>query len=179
MVRVIYQGELTPSQYLRAAIPMPDNPLLGKVGIAATFCYATPTDPQDPGSYTRSGLEVTFRPHAEKFASDDATIPKSKSFFKKGAFETEQALRNDAQKWETTLNAKKSLLSKSLHLPVFDIHYNARSAGGAARDAEKIRYALVVTVRARRAPDLYDQVVRAYAGRLEVLIPVVDIAVRV
>lgn len=179
MVRVIYQGELTPSQYLRAPIPLPDDPLQGRVGIAATFCYATPTDPQDPGSYTRSGLEVTFRPHAEIFATEQSTVPKTASFFRKSAFETEQALRNDAQKWETTLNASKTFLPKSLHLPAFDIHYNARSSGGAAREADKIRYALVVTVRADRVPDLYDQVVRTFAGQLEVLAPVVDIAVRV
>lgn len=98
MVRVIYQGELTPSQYLRAPIPLPQGPLRGMVGIEATFCYATPTDPQDPGSYTRSGLEVTFRPHSGKFATEDSTVAKTASFFKKGAFATEQALRNDAQK---------------------------------------------------------------------------------
>lgn len=129
MVRVIYQGELTPSQYLRAPIPLPEDPLQGKVGIAATFCYATPTDPQDPGSYTRSGLEVTFRPHAERFATDESTVPKTASFFRKGAFETEQALRNDAQKWETTLNAERTFIPRSLHLPVFDIHYNAPQCG--------------------------------------------------
>ena len=33
----------------------------------------------------------------------------------------------------------------------------------------------VIPVRAARVPDLYDQVVRAYAGQLEVLAPVVDI----
>jgi hypothetical protein len=66
-----------------------------------------------------------------------------------------------------------------LNAPVFDIHYNARSSGGAARDAEKIRYALVVTVRAPRVPDLYDRVVRAYSGQLEVLVPLINIPVRV
>jgi hypothetical protein len=179
MVRVIFQGELSPSQYLRAPIPLPDDDLVGMVEVAATFCYATPTDPQDPGSYTRSGLEVTFRPHANKFSSDDATVAKSGSFFKRGDFETEQAMRTDAQKWETTLNASRRFQPRSLSAPVFDIHYNARSSGGAARDAEKIRYALVLTVRAPRVPDLYDRVVRAYAGQLEVLVPIIDIAVRV
>lgn len=179
MVRVIFQGELSPSQYLRAPIPLPDDELVGMVSIEATFCYASQTDPQDPGSYTRSGLEVTFRPHVNRFSSDEATVAKSASFFKHGDFETEQAMRADAQKWETTLNAKRRLQPRSLNAPVFDIHYNARSSGGAARDAEKIRYALVVTVRAPRVPDLYDRVVRAYSGQLEVLVPLINIPVRV
>jgi hypothetical protein len=179
VARVIYQGELSPSQYLRAPIPLPDTQLVGKITIEATFCYATPTDPQDPGSYTRSGLEVTFRPHAGKFAHADATMAKTSSFFKKSDFETEHEMRNDAQKWETTLHAERTFMPNSLLKPVFDIHYNARSSGGLSRDAHRIRYALVLTVRAKRMPDLYDQVVRAYAGQLEALVPVIDIPIRV
>lgn len=179
MVRVIYQGELSPSQYVRAAIPLPDEPLNGMVTIESTFCYATPTEPQDPGAYTTSGLEVTFRPHSGRFSSVEATVAKSASFFKKSAIATEQSLRNDAQKWETTLHASRRFQAKSLLNPVFDIHYNARTSGGAAKDANKIRYAMALTVTAPRVTDLYDQVVRAYAGRLEALTPVVEIPVRV
>ena len=179
MVRVIYQGDLSPAQYLRAPIPLPDEALVGRVELAATFCYATVTDPQDPGVYTRSGLIVTFRPHAQRFASDVATLAKSKSFFRRAAYETEHELRNDAHKWETTLHANHGFNPSSLLRPVFDIHYNAREEGGAARDPEMIRYALVVTVRAPGVPDLYDRVVRAFAGRLEALLPIVDISIRV
>lgn len=179
MVRIVYQGQLSPSQYLRAEIPLPENGLTGNVAIAATFCYACRTDPQDPGSYTRSGLDITFRPHSQRFSTDESTDPKSASFFKRSDFETEQALRNDAQKWETTLHASKTMRSTSLSVPVFDIHYNARMSGGVAREADKINYSLVVTVRAGRVRDLYDQVVRAYAGRLEVFSPIIEIPVRV
>lgn len=178
MARIIYQGELTPSQYLRAPVPLPGAPLVGKIEIAATFCYATPTDPEDPGSYTRSGLGVTFRPHMQKF-KPDATIPTSLPFFGKGALDTEQALRADAHKWETTLNASRRFYPSSLSGPVFDVHYNARESGGAAHEADRIRYALVITVRAKRMPQLYDQILKAYSGVLEALTPVVNIPVRV
>ena len=176
MVRVLYQGELNPGQYLRAEFPMPSGTPGGKVSLKATFCYPTQTDPQDPGSYTRSGLEVTFRPHAQKFEANAITA-KTKPFFKKSYFETEQALRSDAQKGETTLNAEKSFLATSLCDPFFDIHYNARVSGGAARHAGKLRYALVLTVRASRVPDLYDQVARNYVNQLEAFRPVIDIPV--
>ncbi|WP_143711731.1 MULTISPECIES: S8 family peptidase [Paenarthrobacter] len=178
-VRVVYQGELTPGRYLRAQIPMPDRGLSGKVKIAATFTYATLTDPQDPGNYTRSGLVVTFRPHDQKFAKDDALDPQSKPFFKKTAFDTEGTLRGDAQKWETVLNREQGFMAKSLRNPVFDIHYNARTNGGQAIGAERIRYALVVTVTSPRTPDLYDQVVRTYAGRLEALRPVIELPIQI
>jgi hypothetical protein len=62
---------------------------------------------------------------------------------------------------------------------VFDIHYNARSFGGASQDAQKMHYALVATIRSPRTPDLYDRVLRAYAGQLEALQPIVDIAIQV
>jgi hypothetical protein len=180
MVRVLYQGELSPSQYLRALIPIPIGEYLaGLVTIEATFCYATPIDPQDPGSYTRSGLEITFRPHAGSFSREDATVPRPRPFFRKSEFDVEQALRTDAQKWETTLHASQRFRGTSLLNPVFDVHYNARASGGAAREAKRIRYALVVTVRSPRTPDLYDTILRAYAGQLEALLPIIDIPVRV
>lgn len=180
MARVLYQGELSPSQYLRARLPLPDASYLsGLVSIEATFCYACPTDPQDPGSYTRSGLEVTFRPHSGRFSNQESTIPESKSFFKRTEYDTENSLRNDAHKWDTTLHGGHRMRATSLHEPVFDIHYNARSGGGAAQAAEKMRYALVLTVRSPKTPDLYDEVVRAFAGRIEPLIPAVAIPIQV
>ncbi|WP_313816554.1 hypothetical protein [Citricoccus sp.] len=158
---------------------MPDTGFSGRVKISATFTYATLTDPQDPGNYTRSGLVVTFRPHDRKFAKNDSIDPQPKPFFKKNAFDTEGALRGDAQKWETVLNREQGFQAKSLRNPVFDIHYNARSNGGLAIGAERIRYALVVTVTAPRMPELYDQVVRTYAGRLEALRPVLELPLQV
>ena len=179
MARVIYQGELTPSQYLRAVIPTPTQTMKGNVTLRATFCYATPVDAEDPGAYTRSGLEVTFRPHVDKFAKDDAVDPASKSFFKRGNFDPEGDLRRDAQKWETVLHHEQTFRGTSLKRPVFDIHYNAREGGGPAKHAERMRYALVVDVISPRTPDLYDQISAQFTGQLEALVPLVSIPVPV
>ena len=178
-VRVIYQGQLMPGSYLRAQIPLPSDRLPGMVTIGATFTFATETDPEDPGNYSRAGLGVTFRPDDENFADDDAVDPKPRSFFKRGAFDSERVLRLDAQKWETTLNRTETMRGRGLHGPVFDIHYNARENGGESRSARPIPYALVVSVESLRTPDLYDQVVRAYAGRLEALQPIIELPIRV
>ena len=51
--RIVYQGELAAAQFIRARIPLPSQQLSGMVTIRATLCYATVTDPQDPGNYTR------------------------------------------------------------------------------------------------------------------------------
>ncbi len=178
-VRVIYQGVLTPAQYLRAQIPLPPNQLPGNVKISATFTYATETDPEDPGNYSRAGLDITFRPNDERFEDDDAVDPSPRPFFRRSAYDSEGSLRRDAQKWETTLNHSETMRGSGLHNPVFDVHYNARQNGGDARSPRAIPYALVVTVESRRTADLYDRVVRAYAGRLEALVPVIELPVRV
>lgn len=176
-VRVIYQGELTPAKYLRAPLPVPTSVLAGDVTISATFCYATPTDPENPGSYTKAGLDIVFRPHDGKF-KNQSTEPATAPFFRRGQFQTEAELRSDAHKWETTLSGTKKMRATSLLRPMFDIHYNARDAGAPSPVTEKMRYALVVTIKAPRVPDIYDEVVRSFAGRLEPFRPVIDIAVR-
>lgn len=149
------------------------------VKIHATFAYATETDPEDPGNYSRAGLGVTFRPDDKKYAKDDAVDPRPQSFFKRNAFDTESELRQDAQMWETTLNATKNMRGSGLHNPVFDVHYNARSNGGGPDAPRAIPYALVVTVDARKEPDLYDRVVQTYASQLEALVPVVELPIQV
>lgn len=177
-VRVIYQGLLTPAQYLRAQVPLPPETLEGNVQISATFAYATETDPEDPGSYSRAGLGITFRPHDQKFDTPDAIDPAPRSFFRRSAYDTEGVLRRDAQQWETVLHRSEGLRGSSLKNPVFDVHYNARENGGQPSTPRPVPYALVVTVRSPRTPDLYDKVVRAFAGRLEALVPLVGLPIR-
>ena len=66
-------------------------------------------------------------------------------------FATEQERRSDQGKWETVLHGAKTFRGSSLKNPVFDIHYNARDGGGrATTGAEKIRYALILSVEALR-----------------------------
>ena len=177
-VRVVYQGTLSPAKYLRAQIPLPSDGLIGNVKIGATFTFATEVDPEDPGSYSRAGLDIIFRPHSQKY-NNDATTPKSDSFFRRADIDSESALRKDAQKWETTLSSSRMKRATSLQNPVFDIHYVARSNGGFPRDARPIPYALVVSVECGKVPDLYDRVVRAYAGQLVPFQPIVTLPIRV
>ncbi|MEZ0081526.1 S8 family peptidase [Bradyrhizobium japonicum] len=172
-VRVVYQGELTASKYLRAAIPLPDENLKGKVRIKATLCYSTEIDSAHPGTYTRSGLEVFFRPHAGRF-EPKAVHPKTEPFFSQSKLYdlTEETMRRDAHKWETCLHGFVSKLGKSYEEPVFDIHYVARDEGHVERQSPKIKYALVITIEAPRHADLYDLIVRKYRNILEPMLPI-------
>lgn len=179
--RIVYQGELSPGRYLRAPIPMPAEQLEGDVSMKATLCYATPIDAAHPGSYTRAGIDIVFFPHDERFdeKSDNLTKVKSAAFFQLKEFSSEQELRSQAHKWETTLHRERmTKRGSSLSNPVFTIHYNAREGGASTRAADKVRYALVVSVNSKRTTDLYDRIVRRYATQIEPLAPVVQIPVR-
>jgi hypothetical protein len=176
---IVYQGELRPASWVRMQIPIPADHLTGMVEISATFCFATLTDPQDPLNYTRSGLEVRFRPHDKKRKSSKQQHADSGQFFQaKDIFVEEVDLRADAHRWETTLHKSRSMRANGLRNPVFDVHYSARIGGRNAMSADKIPYALVITVTAKNTRDLYNKILQRYPTILEPLKPVVEIPVR-
>jgi hypothetical protein len=178
VARVVYQGELKPGKYLRALLPLPSGGLSGKIRLTATFCYASPTDPQDAAAYTRAGLEIVFRPSDKKIKTGKANAV-TKGFFDMKKYATEQERRSDLGKWETVLHGSKGMLGSGLHNPVFDIHYNAREAGGRTAGADKIRYALIITVEAPKHADLYNEILRTYTKTLVPIQPQVSLPIRV
>lgn len=178
VARVVYQGELKPGKYLRATLPVPPGGLEGNIVLRATFCYASPTDPQDAAAYTKAGLEIVFRPNESKATNEGQSHADSKGFFDLKQYATEQERRYDMGKWETVLHGAKRMRGSTLKNPVFDIHYNAREAGGAATGAKKIPYALIITVEAPRHADLYNDILRAYAKTLVPIQPKVSLPIR-
>jgi len=178
-VRVVYQGTVNPSKYIRASIPMPLGEIEGMVTIKATVCYSSKTDPHHPSSYTQTGLELAFRPHDQRFSRIEQLHPDTKSFFgtpRMGAMEDE--LRRDAWKWENCLHAERRLRGSSLLNPCFDIHHNCRLEGRNFVSPDPLEYALVISIQGKKMPNLYDQVVRNYATILEPLRPRIDIPIR-
>lgn len=175
-VTVVYQGKLQPSKYIRAQIPMPSGSINGMVKITATLCFASETDPQDASNYTRSGIEVFFRPNENK-TSETSEQAETGPFFRQKNYKTESELRNDAHKWETVLHASQNKRGNSLFNPTFDIHYNARACGGRHDSAKRIPYALVITLEAKKDAELYDKVVTRFRTQLEPLLPVIEIPI--
>lgn len=176
---IVYQGELRPASWVRMQVPIPVEPMSGNVEIAATFCFASSTDPQDPLNYTRSGLEVRFRPHDQKRKKPDQLHANASYFFQAKDMSVEEAdMRADAHKWETTMHKRRTMRASGLRNPVLDVHYNARAGGRNTKSADKIPYALVITISAPKTRNLYDQILQRYRTILEPLRPAVQIPVR-
>lgn len=181
---VVFQGTLPVGEHLRAPIPIENIALDGKVMLAATLVIAPEVDPEHASTYTRSGLEVTFRPNSQKFAKARKGVrpkhAKTKSFFSASNLygQAEAVLREDGHKWEPCLHHETQLKAASLSNPCFDIYYHHRENGTAATDPSPIPYALVVSLKAPNVPDLYNQVVRNYANILTPLRPSIQLQVR-
>lgn len=181
---VVFQGELPVGEHLRALIPIQNMQLTGGVVLSASLVIAPEVDPEHPGTYTRSGLEVSFRPHSGKFSKPrdgkQSKHPKTHSFFSKSNLygQGEAVLREGGQKWEPCLHHEKRLRATSLSEPCFDIYYHHRESGMKVADPQPIPYAFVVGLKAPKVPDLYDRVVRAYANILVPLQPQTRIQLR-
>ncbi|MEU9237103.1 S8 family peptidase [Streptomyces subrutilus] len=173
--RVVYQGKLAPKQTVRMFLPMPSD-VTGPVQITATYCIACPVDPRAPRNYTSSAVEPIFRPHMERLTASGRTA-ESAPFFQARDYMPEGELRKEAHKWETVKHKTLTFPASKLLRPAFDVRHVFRLDNlpeGVSADAS---YALIITLRTPQTPDVYDQVVRAYAPRLEVLRPVVDIPI--
>ncbi|WP_080722478.1 S8 family peptidase [Aeromonas hydrophila] len=170
-VTVIYQGVLTKSAGVRAAVPCPTalKNTKTKINLLATLCFYTDVDTNHPVSYSRAGIEVTFRPHSEKFDINKETGKPSveastRSLFnKKNIVGNEQHLRSDAHKWETCYRVEDSFLSSSFNDPCFDIKYLTRDEGHSLSSKEmkllpQLAYSLVVTLSTKKECGLYDAI---------------------
>lgn len=182
---VVFQGELPVGEHLRAPVPISNVTLEGDVLLAASLVIAPEVDPEHPGTYTRSGLEVAFRPHSAKFTKPKAggkpaKHAKTRSFFSPANLygESETVLRDDGHKWEPCLHHEERLRSASLSDPCFDIYYHHRESGMKVVDPQPIPYAFVVSLKAPKVKDLYNRVVRAYAQQLVPLRPQTRIQLR-
>ena len=172
---IIYQGALPVGTHLRAPIPMPDTPLVGMVTISATILIAPAIRPEFVASYTESGFEAIFRPHRGQYTKypegTRSRHPKSKPFFSEAAMygRSEFELREGGLKWEPCAKRTRKFQARSLLGPVFDIYNHNRQPGSTVGTDNPVPYALIVTVKAPKIPDLYNRIVRAHAG---VLIPI-------
>lgn len=188
-VRVLYQGVIDPAKVIRAEIPTPGSRMAGKVTIKATFCYVCQTDPHTPGDYTRAGLDICLRPDKNKMPkpsvpgkAPNPDFPATMSFFEGVAKKrTEQQLRNDAFKWDTIRHAERRFFASSLDQPVFDIHHVARQPGvkDSPATANKLPYALVITLSADKHPMLYEEVLARYPQTLDVIRPRASLPIRI
>lgn len=184
---VVYQRAMPETGTVRLYLPIPPG-LPGTFEIKATFSFYCDIDPEDAMNYTRSGLDIQFRPHLLRFGDayrrDDGSwatpgTPKADAFFSSDDFyEPEYRRRSDAQKWETTLSKSKRKRSNSLHDPVFDVSRIVREHGHLARVKSQMKFGLVISVKNSAVPDLYNLVVTHFAGRLQPMRPRTEVRVQ-
>lgn len=160
---ILFQGELKPNQHLRIPIPIPNDAACSWVILKATFCINAVTDPEHPLHYTRSGLDITFRANQNK-KNDEQQHPDAKRFFSsKELYLTEEELREDAHKWETTVSKSKKFRLNTLEDPVFDVKYHSREQGGATEntnDLSPIQYSLVLSIQAIGDVNIYNSILQ-------------------
>ncbi|EBG6450402.1 S8 family peptidase [Salmonella enterica] len=174
-VTVIYQGALTKSSGVRAAIPCPESLKISKtkIDLSATLCFYTEVDHKHPVSYSRAGIEVTFRPHSEKFKVNKETgklalEANTRSLFnKENILGNEQKLRKDAHKWETCYKVSDTFQASTVNDPALDIKYLTRDEGHALTSKEMtslpiLNYSLIITLHTRKNTNLYDEIVNEY-----------------
>lgn len=151
VVRIVYQGITRPGHPQKAPIPIPKGlPTGAKIIIGATFCYRAPVDSAHAINYTRAGLWV------RAYKAPKKPIP----LFGSSMYKTEAELRKDAMRWDTVLNAKRTVDAKDMIDPYFHINYQVRDEGEAIRpeDSVPMPYALVVTIEVPGVNDLLDRV---------------------
>ncbi|HIF9347005.1 TPA: S8 family peptidase [Photobacterium damselae] len=168
-VTFMYQGTLDKASGVRAAIPLPRelSSMKGKVELDATLCFYTDVDQQHTVSYTRAGIEVTFRPNFHKFTKSTSEPDTRTLFNKKNILGDEQTLRRDAHKWETCYKVHDRLMATSLKDPIFDIKYLTRDEGHGRSASEMknlplLHYSLVVTLRFTNKYNVYKAILEQY-----------------
>lgn len=178
-VTVVYQGGLPLKEYLHAPIPLPRDALVGMVSITATLVIAPDVDPAFAHAYTRAGLEVVFRPNINNKATDKSKYAKSDTFFsEKNLYKAaEYKLRSDGHKWEPCWKVTKSKRGALLDEPCFDIYFHNRHEGHADAEPHPIPYALVVTVKAPKVKNLYEDTLKIYSDVLLPIEPMIEIPV--
>lgn len=174
-VTVIYKGTLKSSSGVRAAIPWPQVMAnkYAKVNLSATLCFYTDVDQKHTVSYTRSGIEIVFRPHSDRFVFNKdlnrySSEAKPRSLFnKKNILGNEQSLRKNSHKWETCYKVQDRFVTSSVKEPSLDIRYLTRDEGHPLtpkemKNLKPLSYALVVTISVDKEIGLYSEIINEY-----------------
>jgi hypothetical protein len=167
------------------AMPYPLGGISGRVKARWTVSFISPIDPQDAVEYTQAGLEVVMRPNATAYTMSlknsgqkavdvdlrtDGTLiqnlanqgwelslnPKTRSG---KAVRSEHTLRDEG-KWETVMRHEDGANAATLHLPSIWLTYYERAEGQLIPKAiaTELDFTLVMTIEAKTAADLYEQV---------------------
>jgi len=190
VVHLLYRGTIARDEYLPLVVPLPDN-IPGRIRLRWTLTTSVEVDAADAVEYAKAGVDVTFRPHANKrtFTSGKKTRvvdvmadgPLAAQLFAEGynasqqptaetpklAGKGEAKLREEG-KWETVRQSDKRFDAGRLFRPRLDLTHLAREGGALAYGTSDLSYSLFVTLTAEKGVALYDRVRTTFP----VLVPV-------
>lgn len=194
-VHVLYRGSISRDEFVPLAVPLPDN-TPGRIRMRWTLATSVAVEPTNAVEYVKAGLEIVFRPHANKrsFARKGAKrllvdvheeearaaelISDGYTPSQEPASETptvrgknEAALREEG-KWETIRVSDQGFKEGRLFRPRLDLSHIAREGGALARSTPDLNYALLVTLRAQPGTPLYDQVRTNFPVLVPVAVPI-------
>jgi hypothetical protein len=178
---VLYRDTIARGEAVSLPFPLVDAAVDGRtVKLRWTIALAVPTDPRNPVEYTQAGIEVAFRPHAQKFTFTNRETKDSKKVnVVEEAGEAQRLMaegydfsnlpatrsptqhrhearrRRDEAKWETVLHSQLGMRSSSLFRPQLTATYLAREEG-MLTDAPPLEFVMLLTLRAPKGVDLYN-----------------------
>ncbi|MCZ2835950.1 S8 family serine peptidase [Modestobacter sp. VKM Ac-2985] len=189
VVHVLYTGSISRGEYIPLAIPVPDG-LTGSMSLRYTLATTTAVDASDSVDYTRAGLELTFRPHANVFSfskkgsksyrlntitqSAEATRLLQRGYrlgsepvtqnIGHGVKQDEGALRAEG-KWDSVRSGAHTFRDAATKIarPRLDISHLAREGGVLVASSPDLTWSMLVTVKAPGSTTLYDDVRAQYS----------------
>jgi hypothetical protein len=185
---ILYEDRLRRGETVMLTLPIPDD-LLDELGaryvdLRWTLAFTSPVDVSDPVDYSRAGIEMRFRPHAETFnmnlkGEDPIRVnrrdPNNLNLYdhlvKEGRVPSERPLSRGlreyapeaeqrVRKWETMIRVDDHMKASTLYRPTLDLHLLTRSAGNMtpASSGDELNYSMLVTVAVSAGVQLYDRV---------------------
>lgn len=197
---VLYTGTIARNEFVPLSVPVPDGHA-GRLELRYTLVTSTGTDSANSVDYTNAGLQVTFRPHANRYVlskgrhnvnvdtvrehdearrllADGYRLGSEPATDSIGTVaKTEQELRGEG-KWESVRSGKHTYRDSDakIYRPRLEISHLARESGFLVADSPDLDWSLLVTLRADQGVPLYDQVRAQY--RVLAALPAPTVAIR-
>jgi len=188
-ITIVYDGAIRRKPMLAVEIPIPEDVFAAAptkiFQIRSTLGFFAPVEPSNPVDYSSAGIKIVFRPHRakfkytnkqgesfgpidierepgvgatfeEQFGAKRAEYPDTAE---QSGVATEVIQRQYHGKWEGVVRMDKGMRGSSLLDPRLDFHMLTREGGDLQKEADNLRYALVVSIIAPAGVDLYDRTV--------------------
>ena len=152
-----------------------------------TLGFFASVEPSNPVDYSAAGIQVRFRPHRSRYSFTkpdkepagtlDVDDPVNAAYVRyledvlectrsthpvtaeQTGVAPEVIQRHQHGKWEGVVRMDKRMKGKSLLSPRLDFHMLTREGGDLVREADDLRYALLLTLTAPDGVELYDRTI--------------------